>query len=195
MTNVTLVYFSPNGTTCRTLEYLATGIAPDCRHIDLTSFAARRQKYSFGPQELVLLGLPVYRGLLPAISEEFFRSLRAERTPAVLLVTYGNRAYDNALLELRDKAERAGFACFAAVAAVAEHAISAEFAGGRPDATDREKLAAYGRLIRNKFLQQGAGKKVAVPGSYPYERSDIFRTYIITGENCINCGECAAGCP
>ncbi|NLM46410.1 MAG: (4Fe-4S)-binding protein [Firmicutes bacterium] len=195
MTNVTMVYFSPNGTTRRTLQYLAAGISRDCRQLDLTPFAGRWGKYYFGPQELVLLGLPVYRGLLPAISEEYFRCLQAEQTPAILVATYGNRAYGNALLELKEKAERCGFSCLAAVAAVGEHAVSREFAGGRPDAADREILFYFGRRILDKYLQQGRGTLPAVPGNRPYEQGDLSRTPLITDGNCNNCGTCAAGCP
>ena len=55
-------------------------------------------------------------------------------------MVYGNRAYDDTLLELKTRLKRAGFRCAAAVAAVAEHSIMCQFATGRPDPGD---LAEY----------------------------------------------------
>ena len=63
-------------------------------------------------------------------TEPFYRKisfLKGNGARAVLLVVYGNREYEDTLLELSDVMEAAGFSPVAAVAAVAEHSIMHQF--------------------------------------------------------------------
>ena len=104
---VTGVYFSPAGSTKTVVETTADELArlfkAECRYISLNTPSDRAQEYQFAPDELVVFGCPVYAGRLPnKISPDFARCLHGEGTPAVALVTYGGRAYDNALAEMRD---------------------------------------------------------------------------------------------
>lgn len=102
---VTGVYFSPAGSTKTvvetTVDELARLFKAECRYISLNTPSDRAQEYQFAPDELVVFGCPVYAGRLPnKISPDFARCLHGEGTPAVALVTYGGRAYDNALAEM-----------------------------------------------------------------------------------------------
>lgn len=104
---VTGVYFSPAGSTKTvvetTVDELARLFKAECRYISLNTPSDRAQEYQFVPDELVVFGCPVYAGRLPnKISPDFARCLHGEGTPAVALVTYGGRAYDNALAEMCD---------------------------------------------------------------------------------------------
>ena len=56
----------------------------------------------FGPDDLVLFGVPVYGGRIPSPAVQTLRRMQGSRTPAVLVAAYGNREYDDALLELAD---------------------------------------------------------------------------------------------
>lgn len=194
----TLLYFSPTGTTRKVLEYIAAGTGlPVCAH-DLTVFAKRWRKYTFAAGELVLLGLPVYYGLLPPIADEFFRGLQGAQTPAVYVVTYGNRDYENALLELKDRAEAAGFFGLAAIAAIGEHALADRVATGRPDEEDRKLLRQFGQKIRQKYfdyLEKKNSGTVSVPGSRPYFKTVINQIVVETNSECDACGLCAGECP
>ncbi|WP_428055973.1 hypothetical protein [Candidatus Avelusimicrobium alvi] len=86
---------------------------------------------------------PVYGGRIPAAAKERFLQLKGTQTPAVLLAVFGNRDYDDALLEMCDLALAGGLVPAACAAPVAEHSIMHSVAAGRPDAADREKLAAF----------------------------------------------------
>ena len=102
---VTGVYFSPAGSTKTVVETTADELArlfkAECRYISLNTPSDRAQEYQFATDELVVFGCPVYAGRLPnKISPDFARCLHGEGTPAVALVTYGGRAYDNALAEM-----------------------------------------------------------------------------------------------
>lgn len=91
----------------------------------------------FGPDDLVLFGVPVYGGRIPSPAVQTLRRMQGSRTPAVLVAAYGNREYDDALLELADIAAANGFIPFAAAALIAEHSIMHSVAAGRDGPTHR----------------------------------------------------------
>src|SRR5512143_2578043 len=101
---VSAVYFSPTGTTRRTVHAIAEGTGMPFSPEDLTLPERRRNfSRSFAADELVIVGLPVYAGRLPRNLEDFFEGLHGNSTPAVAVVVYGNRDYNDALLELKMK--------------------------------------------------------------------------------------------
>lgn len=103
----------------------------------------------FGPDDLVLFGVPVYGGRIPSPAVQTLRRMQGSRTPAVLVAAYGNREYDDALLELADIAAANGFIPFAAAALIAEHSIMHSVAAGRPDAQD-----AKNRSVRHTAMEK-----------------------------------------
>ena len=72
---------------------------------------------------------------------------------AVLMCVYGNRAYEDTLVELADTAEKAGFHVIAAVAAIAEHSVVRRFAAGRPGAAGNTRGSSRAALLRAKGMR------------------------------------------
>ena len=121
---VKLIYFSPTGTTRKVLEGIAGGITvEEAEHIDLTLPEGARQTIPPFSTELVIIGAPVYGGRLPVDAIERFKQLKADKTPAVLIVVYGNREYEDALLELKHLAVELGFNPIAGGAFIGEHLL------------------------------------------------------------------------
>lgn len=202
--SVKLVYFSPTRTTERVLSSIASGLGTEpSLVIDFTLPEARSRSLDAFQDELVLLGVPVYSGRVPLDAAEYLRSLTANRTPAVAVVVYGNRAYDDALLELTELARGAGFVPVAAGAFVGEHSFSsteAPLAPGRPDDRDAAQAWEFGARIRAKLAPLSSLEQVApfaVPGGFPYrQRVKLFRIAPTTSvELCTQCGLCAPVCP
>lgn len=77
--------------------------------------------------------------------------MRGNGVKTVLIVVYGNRAYDDTFVELQDTLISSGFSPVAAVAAIAEHSIMRQFAAGRPDTQDEKELAEFAVTIRSKW--------------------------------------------
>lgn len=195
---VNLLYFSATGVTQKCLQNIAQGIGMAVNNYDLTPHHARKQKYEFKSDDLVLIGMPVYRGRIPSIAAEFFSGVTAQDTPAVFVVSYGNREYDNALLELKDCCEEKGFVGIAAAAFIGEHSSSKLIATGRPDAQDQAKLAAFGQQVKEKLCKltdRSELQKLQVKGVRPYGPDVANNAAPATNENCDNCGICAANCP
>ena len=208
---VNLVYFSPTRSTKRIMEEVAKGIQLPVRHIDLTRPDAKTRPLEEFGSELVLIGSPVYAGRLPIEAVNRLHRLKANNTPAVVLVVYGNRAYEDALIELSDLVSEEGFKPVAGGAFVAEHSFSSPevpIQAGRPDEQDLKKALDFGVEIRKRLLDARSLEDippVIVPGTRPYR--DEFRKSrsgkpgaeppapITKEELCTKCGICVEVCP
>lgn len=199
-----LIYFSPTQTTRKVAEGISQGLqVVDVEALDLTTHDAEIEKPQRGYEDLAIIGSPVYSGRLPAVAVSRFRKLQGNGAPAVIVVVYGNRAYEDALLELRDVALEAGFKPIAAGAFVGEHSYSTDYtpiAVGRPDVEDLGKAKAFGTMIREKLTNIRALEElgpIQVPGNLPYKElrmlSDISS---VTQEMlCTGCRKCTSVCP
>jgi ferredoxin len=206
--NTTLIYFSPTHTTKRVLEGIGLGVGSGVpKHLDLTRPTAQAESYPAREGELAVIGAPVYGGRIPDVAAERFARLRASGTPAVVVVVYGNRAYEDALLELKDLAVSAGFIPVAGGAFVGEHsfdkAVDASLppvAAGRPDGADLEEAIAFGARVGDKMRSLRTLDDVPplrVPGSTPYrERGTRSPSAPVTRrELCDLCQDCVVVCP
>jgi ferredoxin len=199
-----LIYFSPTGTTRKVVEAIAQGLQfVSVDHVDLTLPEAGSLKLPAMRDEVAIIGAPVYSGRLPAEAVSRMQGLRGNSTPAVVVVVYGNRAYDDALLELRDLVLMAGFKPIGAAAFVGEHSYSTEdtpIAVGRPDEGDLRKAYDFGGLIDRKLRAMGTLEEIGtlfVPGNSPYrERRTLSNISPVTRETaCTRCETCALVCP
>ena len=108
---------------------------------------------------------------------------------------YGNRDYDDALLELADAVKARGFKVVAAGAFIARHSIVTEIAAGRPDEADRAAMAEFGAKVRAK-LEAGDMSEPSIPGSRPYKKYGGVPMHPgANRQRCIKCGKCARECP
>ena len=102
---------------------------------------------------------------------ERLRGITAHGTPAVVVAVYGNRAYEDALLELCDAAAERGFRVIAAGAFIARHSIVPDIAAGRPDSADFAALERFAAAVREKLAAAPAAEALSAvtpPGSRPY---------------------------
>ena len=133
-----IVFFSPTHTSAKIARAIGDGIGMERRiETDLTL------DESITPIEiknaLTIIAVPVYAGRVAPIALQRIRRLKGENAPVVLVSVYGNRDYEDALVELRDETTRLGFTPLAAGAFIGEHSYSRPgmpVAEGRPDAND-----------------------------------------------------------
>ena len=98
-----LVYFSPTGTTREVLHGISKTLNFEkIEEIDITKPAARKNTLSLMGEELLIVGVPVYMGRVPALINDFLITINGNNAPTICVVVYGNRVYDNALRELKD---------------------------------------------------------------------------------------------
>lgn len=197
---VKIAFFSPTGTTQKVVEAIATGMKPDwIETMDLTKPTARRQPLETSKDEFLIIGVPVYMGRVPSLLNEWFNSIQMHNTPTACVVVYGNRVYDNALLELKDIIKKRGGFPIAGAAYIGEHSFSNSETPslGRPNKKDILHAQAFGENIHDKLQSSEKVSEVEVPGTYPYggvtELWDV--DFITVSDACKQCGVCAELCP
>lgn len=186
------ILFSPTGGTARAAALLAEGIGETASALDLCDPAFAPM--AFQKEDVCLVAMPVYGGRVPDLAARRFGGCRGNGARAVVMAVYGNREFEDALAELQDLAEAAGFTVIAGVAAVAEHSIVREFGRGRPDQADAAVLRDMGRRLRERLAQQDSGAP-ALPGDRPYQACHLMPIGIRVSEACTGCGLCARKCP
>ena len=207
-----LVYFSPTGTTKAVVQAIADGIhQSNVEVLDITRPDKRKQPLQTSENELLVIGVPVYMGRVPALLTGWLHAIKGHNTPAVCVVVYGNRVYDDALLELNDIMTQCGCKPIAGAAFIGEHSFSnaeTPTAEGRPDGSDLNLAESLGRKIQGKFhsvLSVDQISEVTIPGCHPYRGepchpyrrdSSLWNVdFIAVSDACIQCGACAEGCP
>lgn len=220
--NVKSFYFSATGTTEKVVKTLANytyealhAINPqvDLMHHDFTFFQKLDGPLEYSPYDLVFVGVPVYAGRVPNVLLKTFKRLIGNGALAVPVVLYGNRNYDDALIELSHLLTHQGFTVIAAGAFIGEHAFSKAIATGRPDASDYEKIIEFSHAIlkhiqsyrlngfaRDFSLHWMKGEIPHRPYYQPLDNEGIsFDFKRITPETnlvaCTQCMLCADECP
>ena len=160
MTHTFGAYFSPTGGTKRALEAVCGLLGGESEYLPLTG--PDKKEKTFGPEELLVLALPVYAGQIPAVPG-LLDGLKGDNTPCILLATYGNRHYDNALAQMKRLMEARGFRCVGGGRGHHPPHLCPDPGGGPPGRGDLEVLARFAQGVKDK-LASGAAGSVEVPG-------------------------------
>lgn len=188
------ISFSPTGGTQKAAELLSRALGRPERCIDLCSPTERFSEIALSRDDVALIAVPSYGGRVPGLAAARLRQIRGGGARCILLCVYGNRAYEDTLCELRAIAEGCGFRVAAAAAAVAEHSILRQYAAGRPDAADAQKLCDFSQQILQK-LDSGELLKATLPGSLPQKPAGGMGMVPKTTRACVDCKLCAKQCP
>jgi len=175
-----MAIFSPTDSTRKIVKRIGGYLSPAPTEMNLTLPASSRAELHFLANDLVIFGVPVYGGRVPETARERFKILRGHRTPAVIVVTYGNRAYDDALLELKTVVEEQGFQVIAAAAFVTEHNIVRQIAAGRPDENDLKVIDRFGAAVARK-VAEGAPSAVRIVQPFALSRTMASLPMLIIG--------------
>ena len=197
---VKLVYFSPTGTGKKTVFEIAKGTGLATATVDLTQSNAGQINIKLEKEDLAIFAVPVYGGRVPQLALDRLNNVKGDFTPAVLVALYGNRAYEDALLELHNTTKALGFKTIACAAFIGQHSFDSEdtpIASGRPDSEDLKKANEFGVKIIEKIKGIGELSEIKVPGNYPYREggSGSPRSPETDEAKCILCGLCASVCP
>ena len=187
------IIFSPTGGTRRVSETLCRGIDKESVVTDLCVKAVDIRPAHIHEDDLAVIALPVFAGRVPALAVERLRMVNPHGAKCVVVAVYGNRAYDDALLEMQDVATEMGFRVIAAVGAVAEHSIIRKYGKGRPDADDEQTLRRFAADIMKKA--EGTDCTMPeLPGNRPYKKGGKV-PHPKGRRGCNRCGLCARQCP
>ena len=149
-----LICFSPTLTSLKVGKAIMKGFGAERNTtLDLTR-TAQEDEIVLPADLLAVIAVPVYGGKVAPTAFVRLQRIRAQGTPAVLVVVYGNRDYEGALQELDGLARLLGFVPVAAATFVGEHSYSTAqwpVAAGRPDSHDLEQTTQFGQAVREKL--------------------------------------------
>lgn len=204
------VYFSPTGTTKKIVSAIAQKMAGENEKfetIDFTPKKAREIEHNFKKGDVVIMGVPTIAGRVPNVLLKYFPAkIKGNGATGVSVVLYGNRNFDDSLIELRDIMTENGFTVIAGGAFIGEHSFSKILAAGRPDDKDVEIAKDFADDIVKKIDKGDVNETVNVKGQSPYREYyrpkdkygnpvDIRKVQPKTNDDCIDCKLCAEVCP
>ena len=188
--NTVEIIFSPTGGTEKVAHIIGRHWSESTAKIDLSNPKIDFSKCIIDKEDQVLIAMPSFGGRAPAVAIQRLKKIAGNGAKCTLVCVYGNRAYEDTLVEMEDAAKESGFRVVAAVAAVAEHSIMPQYAAGRPDASDKKQL--------EQFAEQIAGKTeaaVSIPGNRPYKKAGGAGFVPKPSKNCVKCDVCVKNCP
>lgn len=141
------IVFSPTGGTQKAAALLTDALGGEVTHVDLTDGKQDFHAVSLTKEDTAVISVPSYAGRVPSVAVERLTMLNGQGARAILVCVYGNRAYEDTLVELEDAAKQAGFQVVAAVAAVAEHRLH----GSLPPAGPTRRMRSSFLSLQNRF--------------------------------------------
>lgn len=188
--NFVEIVFSPTGGTKKVAHMISKHWDTDIIHIDLSDADMDFSQCNLGEPDMVLVAMPSFGGRAPAVAIERLKQISGKNSKCVLVCVYGNRAYEDTLVEMEDAAKESGFQVVAAIAAIAEHSIMPQYATRRPDTTDEKQLKDFVLQIKSK-----EGIAETIPGKRPYKKAGNVGLVPKPNKYCVKCGVCATNCP
>ena len=196
MKNIHLIYFSPASSTQKVARILGESLGTPFIEHDITQGIP--EALVLDPDDKVIFAMPVYSGRIAYFATQLLARIRGSRTLAAIVCVYGNRDYDDALLELLHISEKNGFIVIAAAAIVARHSIFPEVAETRPDEQDRIKIDEFGKRCIIEFGKDHNSNLIPplrIRGSRPYRAPGEIPFIPEGNRKCTKCGTCVNVCP
>ena len=208
------IYYSGTGTTQKIVSFVGEHIAKVLNvPFEKYNFSLpknREKVLEFKENELVICGSPTYAGRIPNVMLPFYKNnIKASGALAVPIVLFGNRNFDDSLIELRNTLEENGFRTIAGAAFIGEHAFSYTLAAKRPDESDMQKALLFADKVSEKIKNNNdiPSEPIQVKGNDPirpyyiprdeHEHAiDILKVKPkVDTSKCTNCKTCAHVCP
>lgn len=213
MKSIHLVYYSATGNTEKAAKAIADTLASawdlPLKTVDFTRPEMRETAQNFETGDFVIVATPVYAGRVPNKMLPYVQTmLEGNGALALPVVTFGNRNFDNGLIELRTELENHGFHTVAAAGILTEHVFSDKLATGRPNEDDLAALKNFAKQVAEKVdaLDAAPAEPIEVRGEFPApyytplgtdgKPAVFLKAKPKTHEDkCTDCGICAQVCP
>ncbi len=121
--------------------------------------------------DVVLFAAPVYGGRLPAMAAERFRRIRGAGQKCVAVVVYGNRDYEDALLELHDILSETGLWLWPPVRLWPGTVFFRMWLQGVRTGMILNRMAEFAERVRECLAAGTVLDAASVKGKRPYKQS------------------------
>lgn len=195
--NINLVYFSATNTTRNIVRHAAGQMEGGKKEYNITRTVPQTE-IMMDSTDVLVVGMPVYSGRIPPIALPALGRFKGNGTPAVIVCVYGNRDYDDALLELKDVVEANGFKVVSAGAFIAQHSLFPQVGKERPDGKDMESIVGFAQKSK-QIIDSITGSEVlpeiTPKGNRPYKVPGKLPLQPKGNRKCTACGTCVKQCP
>lgn len=188
------INFSPTGGTKNVADVLCEHLNANFEIIDLSDSKYTFSNVSLSSNDIAVIAVPSYGGRVPEVVIPRISQITGNGCKTIIIGVYGNRAFEDTLVELYDIAQSSGFQVIAAIAAIAEHSIARQYATGRPDISDQKELNIFADKILDKLSRQTYSSP-NLPGNRPYKKRRNGGLIPKVSKDCTQCGLCAEKCP
>ena len=194
-----LLWFSASSTTKKVIELIANEL--DIEERDEYDIANRHlmSDNNLDSNDLLLIGMPVYGGRVPHVAISSLLKLKGNNTPAIIVCVYGNRNYDDTLLEMKTIISKNGFKVIAAGAFIAQHSLFPKIGANRPDKRDKDKIIEFAQESKNilsKIRNTDSIEDIFVKGNIPFKKKKKVPFLPKTNSGkCSKCRICYEACP
>lgn len=186
--SVDFYFFSPTGGTKQVGEIFCRAVSEKVTEYDLCKESCQ------GSGDFAVVAVPVFAGRMPSLAAERVKAIQGKGTKVVTIAVFGNRAYEDALLEMNDLVTGNGFQVVGSCALIARHSVVTVVAAGRPDEDDVREIRQFAADVLHK-LESGEEQPVSVPGNRPYKALVERNVTPVCTAECDRCGTCAQVCP
>lgn len=190
---VHLIYFSATGTTAKIVHAIGSGIK--AKEAVVHNLIKHQETPAISDNTVAVFGVPVFSGRMPEIAKATIEKIKGNNSPAIIICVYGNRDFEDALIELKDVVEKNGFYVLSAGAFVAQHSIFPKVACGRPDTSDLAKAKKFGAMSIKVAHEFSGGGELEAKGNRPYKTVKPIPLHPKTSKACNSCKACAKQCP
>lgn len=191
------IFFRATGTTQKCIECVCDGLGMN-PVLEINLADNLNVKFpEFTAHDIVVVGVPVYGGRVPAVVADALSTLMGNGATSISIVVYGNRDYDDALLELTDILSEKKFNIVGAGAFIGQHSIFPRVGTSRPDISDKQCLKKFGKECLNAISEGRSSSEVPyIKGKSPYKQSaNIVLAPTAKEQECVKCGTCVRKCP
>lgn len=195
--NVYSVFFSPSGSTKKVADCISVKFNKEVESIDLLKEPLNK-KVQLCDSDLLIVSMPVFSGRIPKVCPDMLKKLCGNNSMAITIAVYGNRDYDDALLEMNDILKENGFKILSSAAIIGQHSIFTNVATDRPDKDDIEIMNKFVDECKDKISDYKSVNEIIdinVKGNRPYKPTKSLKFKPIVNDNCTSCGLCAQVCP
>ncbi len=210
---VKAIFFSPTGNAKKVAETIADELGQclnvPVESVDFTLPRSRESRIVCEPYDLAVFCTPTYAGRIPnKILPWIQENIEGNGAFAIAAAVYGNRSYDNALMELKNELEAHGFHTVAGAAVPTEHVFNSALATGRPDEKDLTDLRRFADETAEKISGlESIPLPLVVPGEDPVGpyytplgidgKPAVFLKAkpAVDPDRCDKCGVCSLVCP
>ncbi|MDO5041389.1 MAG: ferredoxin [Peptoniphilus sp.] len=204
-------YFTGTDTTKKVVDAFVDTAAKDLNVDEIYDFnytlpEARKNAPKFGEGDLVVSGVPTIAGRVPNLLLPYLNTLEGQGALGVAISMYGNRNFDDCLVEQRDLLQKGGVKVVGAGAFIGEHSFSTILGATRPDDADLKVVEEFAHKTAEK-IAKGDYSEPEVKGEVPYRpyytprdrKGNLINFVKIKPETdvalCIDCKICAESCP